>query len=92
VKVDDEIDHALRMCYMLAKPVYITVPTNVAYAKISSKPLLTPLDTSWPTNDPSTEAEAVEEIVRMIHNSKKPIVLADAGAIKFRVCFSPIHF
>jgi pyruvate decarboxylase len=70
---------------MLAKPVYITVPTNIAYAKISAKPLLTPLDTSWPANDPATEAEAVEEIIQMIQKSKKPIVLADAGAIKFRV-------
>ncbi len=70
---------------MLAKPVYITLPTNIAYAKISAKPLQTPLDTSWPSNDPETEAEAVEEIIDMIHKSKKPIVLADAGAIKFRV-------
>jgi pyruvate decarboxylase len=82
---NDEIDNALRTCYMLAKPVYITVPTNIAYAKISSRPLLTPLDTSWPVNDPATEAEAVEQIVEMIHKSEKPIVLADAGAIKFRV-------
>jgi pyruvate decarboxylase len=70
---------------MMAKPVYITVPTNIAYAKISAKPLMTPLDLSWPANDPATETEAVEEIIDMIHNSKKPIVLADAGAIKFRV-------
>jgi pyruvate decarboxylase len=70
---------------MLAKPVYITVPTNIAYAKISAKPLQIPLDTSWPSNDPATEAEAVEEIIDMIHKSKKPIVLADAGAIRFRV-------
>jgi len=70
---------------MLAKPVYITVPTNIAYAKISAKPLQIPLDTSWPSNDPATEAEAVAEIIDMIHKSKKPIVLADAGAIKFRV-------
>jgi pyruvate decarboxylase len=70
---------------MLAKPVYITVPTNIAYAKICAKPLQTPLDTSWPSNDPATEAEAVEEIIDMIHKSKKPIVLADAGAIRFRV-------
>jgi pyruvate decarboxylase len=69
---------------MLAKPVYITVPTNIAYAKISAKPLLTPLDVSWSTNDPATETEAVREIIEMIHSSKKPIVLADAGAIKFR--------
>lgn len=72
---------------MLAKPVYITVPTNIAYAKISSKPLQTPLDTSWPTNDLATEAEAISEIIDMIHKSSKPIVLADAGAIKFRVLF-----
>ena len=70
---------------MLAKPVYITVPTNIAYAKISAKPLQTPLDTSWPANEPATEAEAVSQIIDMIHNSKKPIVLADAGAIKHRV-------
>jgi pyruvate decarboxylase len=70
---------------MLAKPVYITVPTNIAYAKISAKPLQTPLDTSWPSNDPATEGEAVSQIIDMIHNSKKPIVLADAGAIKHRV-------
>jgi pyruvate decarboxylase len=70
---------------MLAKPVYITVPTNICYAKISAKPLQTPLDTSWPTNDPETEGEAVSQIIDMIHSSRKPIVLADAGAIKHRV-------
>lgn len=70
---------------MLARPVYITVPTNIVYATISSKPLQTLLDTSWPPNDPATEAEAIKEIVEMIHKSKKPIILADAGAVKFRV-------
>lgn len=70
---------------MLARPVYITVPTDIAYAKIDATRLQSPLDTSWPANDPATEAEAVEQIIDMIHNSKKPIVLADAGAIRFRV-------
>lgn len=70
---------------MRAKPVYITLPTNIAYAKISSKPLQTPLDLSFPPNDPATEAEAVDEIIEMIRRSKKPIVLADAGAVSYRV-------
>ena len=77
-------------CYMRAKPVYITLPTNVAYAKISSKPLQTPLDLSFPPNDRETEAEAVDEIIEMIRRSRKPIVLADAGAVSYRVP-NPFH-
>ena len=72
---------------MRAKPVYITLPTDVAYAKICSKPLQTPLDLSFPLNDPATEAEAVDEIIETIRRSKKPIVLADAGAVSYRVSF-----
>jgi pyruvate decarboxylase len=74
---------------MRAKPVYIALPTNLVYAKINAKPLQKPLDTSWPVNDPETESEAISIIVDMIHRSKKPIVLADAGATKFRV---PTYF
>ena len=70
---------------MRAKPVYIAIPTNLVHVKISAKPLRTPLDTSWPLNDPATEAEAVATIIDIIHKCEKPIVLADAGATKFRV-------
>jgi pyruvate decarboxylase len=70
---------------MSAKPVYITVPTDIAYAKISAKGLNSPLDLTLPENCPATEDEAVQQIIDMIHHSKKPIVLADAGAIRFRV-------
>ena len=77
---------------MLAKPVYITVPTDIAYAKISARPLRVRLDTTWPVNDPEMELDAVNQIISMIHNSKKPIVLADAGAIRFRVRLTDVVY
>jgi len=80
-----EIDRVLRTCWLRARPVYIGLPTDIAYHKISDERLKTPLDLSLPPNDAETEAEVVREIVELMYASKNTVIISDACAIRHRV-------
>lgn len=80
-----EIDRVLRICYIRARPVYIGVPTDIAFEKIPAVPLKKPLDLSLHPNDAKTEAEVVAEIKEHLYKAKNPIILADACTIRHRV-------
>lgn len=73
-----EIDRCIRTCYMTQKPVYLGIPANMFDDKVSAKLLNTPIDFTFPPNEPEAEREVLEHIVSMIKASKKPIILADA--------------
>lgn len=57
----------------------------MAFAKVSSERLSTPLDLSIPTNDPEFEDYVVQQIIELISASKSTVILADACAIRHRV-------
>lgn len=72
--------------YQQARPVYLTLPTDLVYAKISSAPLQTPLDFDLPPNDEETEKYVLDEIVKRIKEAKNDVaVLVDACALRHGV-------
>ncbi len=79
------IDHVLRECYVLSRPVYITLPTDMIQKKIEGERLKTPIDLSFPENDPAAEDYVVDVILKYIYAAKNPIILVDACAIRHQV-------
>lgn len=84
-EIADQIDHALRECFLKSRPVYIMLPTDMVDAKIEGERLNTPIDLSEPVNEQGKEDYVVKEIVKALHEAKHPIILVDACAIRHRV-------
>lgn len=84
-EIANKIDHTLRECFIRSRPVYITLPTDMVQKKIEGERLKTPIDLSYPENDPDKEDYVVNVILKTIHAAKNPIILVDACAIRHRV-------
>lgn len=79
-----EIDRVLSDCILQSRPVYIALPTDVAYIKISSDRLRVPLPRIPTPNDPLAEAAVIEEIVKLIEEANGDVaVLVDVGAVRY---------
>lgn len=78
------IDHALRECWVRSRPVYITLPTDMVQKKIEGERLKTPIDLSFPKNDPEKEDYVVDVVLKYLHAAKNPVILVDACAIRHR--------
>ncbi|KAJ6512212.1 pyruvate decarboxylase [Mycena vitilis] len=81
-----EIDRVLTDCITLARPVYLTLPTNLVFEKISSERLKIPLSRLPPPNDPDVSAFVLDEIVKLVEAAVDDVViLVDACAIRHDV-------
>lgn len=81
-----EIDRVLTDCVIAARPVYLMLPTDVVHEKIPAKRLQTPLNHEPPANDPEVEAFVIDEIMKLIHEAERDIiVLVDACAVRHNV-------
>ncbi|KIM66897.1 hypothetical protein SCLCIDRAFT_1210949 [Scleroderma citrinum Foug A] len=81
-----EIDRVLTQCITLARPVYLTLPTDLVGEKISAKRLKVPLLRTPPPNDPAVEAFVLDEIVSLVKEAGQDvIILVDACAIRHDV-------
>ncbi|KAJ3926910.1 MAG: thiamine diphosphate-binding protein [Lentinula lateritia] len=81
-----EIDRVLSDCVLQSRPVYIALPTDIAYIKISSTRLTIPLPRLPVPNDPLAESAAIAEIVRLIDEASGDVaVLVDVGALRYGV-------
>lgn len=86
-----EIDRVLRAALIYQKPTYLTLPTDLVYAKISRTPLDTPLTAQSILKELSapTKSEEVQHVVGRIKElflqAKKPIFIVDACARRFHV-------
>ncbi|KAL0939444.1 pyruvate decarboxylase [Colletotrichum truncatum] len=88
--VANQIDHAIRECWVRSRPVYIMLPTDMVQKKIEGDRLSTPIDLEEFPNDPDKEDYVVEVVLKYLHAAKKPIMLVDACAIRHRV-LSEVH-
>lgn len=79
------IDYTLQQCWLKSRPVYITLPTDIVQKKIEGERLKTPIDLSFPENDPDREDYVVEVVLKYLLAAKNPIILVDACAIRHRV-------
>jgi len=78
-----EIDRILHECIVKARPVYLMLPTDIAYAKISSARLSTPVSTTPLPNEPETETDVINQLVSIIQEAgDTAIALVDACAIR----------
>ncbi|ROW15628.1 hypothetical protein VPNG_02036 [Cytospora leucostoma] len=83
--IADEIDTAIRECWIRSKPVYIMVPSDIVGEKIEGARLNTPIDLSEPPNDTEKEDYVVAVILKSLYEAKNPIILVDACATRHRV-------
>jgi pyruvate decarboxylase len=79
------IDHTLQQCWVQSRPVYITLPTDITQKKVEGERLQTPIDLSFPVNEPAREDYVVEVVLKYLLAAKNPIILVDACAIRHRV-------
>ncbi|KAG5349535.1 hypothetical protein C0989_003292 [Termitomyces sp. Mn162] len=81
-----EIDRVLIDCITKARPVYLSLPTDLVSAKISTERLRTPLTRSPPPNDPQIESFVVDLIAKQFEEAEGDVVvLVDACAIRHGV-------
>ncbi|KAJ6496365.1 thiamine diphosphate-binding protein [Mycena sanguinolenta] len=80
------IDRVLVDCITRARPVYLTLPTNLVSEKISSEQLKTPLSRTPPPNDHEVEGLVLEEILKLVKNANDEVIMiVDACAIRHDV-------
>ncbi|KAI8994177.1 pyruvate decarboxylase [Trametes punicea] len=81
-----EIDRILTECLVMARPVYLMLPTDIAYQRIPAKRLKTLLSIEPPANDPEVEKFVLDEIVKLVEEAQNDvIILVDACAIRHGV-------
>lgn len=84
-EIANQIDHALRQCWIKSRPIYIMLPTDMVQAKIEGARLQTPIDLSEPENEPEKEDYVVDVVLKYLRAAKNPVILVDACAIRHRV-------
>ncbi|KAI8676465.1 hypothetical protein LRP88_10532 [Fusarium phalaenopsidis] len=84
-EIAEQIDNALRACWLQSRPVYIMLPTDMVQEKIEGARLETPIDMAEPENDPESEDFVVEEVLKAMYAATRPVILVDACAIRHRV-------
>jgi pyruvate decarboxylase len=73
----------LLTCTTEARPVYLTLPTDIVWETIPASRLLTPLSRATPPNDPDIEAYVLDQIVKLVEQAdNNVIILVDACAIR----------
>ncbi|KAG6891359.1 hypothetical protein C0992_008474, partial [Termitomyces sp. T32_za158] len=81
-----EIDRVLIDCITKARPVYLSLPTDLVSAKISTERLHTPLTRSPPPNNPQIESFVVDAIEKQFEEAQGDVVvLVDACVIRHGV-------
>ncbi|KAI0688327.1 pyruvate decarboxylase [Cytidiella melzeri] len=81
-----EIDRVLTELVVQARPAYLMLPTDLVHEHISSKRLLTPLNTEPPENDAEIESFVLNEILSLVEKAERDVViLLDACAIRHGV-------
>ena len=74
-----EIDRALNIMMRESRPVYIGLSVDIAYAKISSTPLKSPITTALPLNEATLHDKVVSTILSRIEEASNPIIIVDGG-------------
>ncbi|KAK7732004.1 hypothetical protein SLS57_000982 [Botryosphaeria dothidea] len=78
------IDDAIKKCYVLSRPVYIALPSDIVQKKIEGERLKTPLNLEWSPNPEEKEDYVVDVVLKYLHAAKNPVILVDACAIRHR--------
>jgi len=79
------LDRTLTIGFRQARPVYISLPTDMVNLPVPSKALETPLETNVADNEKEAEEACLRETVSRINAAKDPIIIVDACAIRHDV-------
>ncbi|ODV84421.1 hypothetical protein CANARDRAFT_8772 [[Candida] arabinofermentans NRRL YB-2248] len=79
------IDSLIRTGYLMKRPVYLGIPSNFFDETVESSLLHTPIDLALKPNDPDSEDQLVQEILKKIQEASNPILLVDACASRHDV-------
>ncbi|KAI9690356.1 MAG: hypothetical protein M1822_009318 [Bathelium mastoideum] len=77
-----EIDRVLNTMIFDSRPVYIGVPTDIAYEPISDKGLQQSLTSELPLNDPSLERKVLVELRSWMETKARPVLIMDGNAVR----------
>lgn len=70
-----EIDRVIEHSWLVKRPVYIGIPTDVCFEEIEVD--LKPLNLKYPASNPDAVKEAVTRIAELVKASKNPIFILD---------------
>ncbi len=82
---NQEVDRVLEQCWILKKPVYIRLPTDMAEQQLEAGLLRSLLHLDPPLNDLDVESSVINSILDLIHTAKYPIFLVHANASRYGV-------
>lgn len=74
-----EIDRVLNTMIQESRPVYIGVPTDIAYAGTSDESLKIPLFRKLAPNNPNLEYRVVTELRSWMETKSKPVMILDGS-------------
>lgn len=80
--IAQQIDDAIRRCWICSQPVYIMLPVDMIREKVEGFRLRAPIDLQEKPNNAAREEQVVEAILKRFHASKKPVLLVDAYALR----------
>ncbi|KAK3989661.1 thiamine diphosphate-binding protein [Cladorrhinum sp. PSN332] len=84
-EIAEQIDAAIRECWVRSRPVYLLLPTDMVDKQVEGKRLEQPIDLEEKCQDEEREDYVVDVILRSLYEAKNPVVLVDACAIRHRV-------
>ncbi|KAI9485507.1 MAG: pyruvate decarboxylase PdcB [Benjaminiella poitrasii] len=86
-RATEQIDRVLRTAFIRKRPGYITFPLDLMTKEIdvSDTTLNTRLDLTVPRNPPDVQEKAVEEILKLIHDAKRPTIVIDGCVLRLRL-------
>lgn len=80
----EEIDRVIQECWRKAQPAYLFIPTDVTELQLDSKRLQVPLNLKIVNHDKTSEKTVIEETLKAIYSSRRPVILADVLTVRHR--------
>ena len=74
-----EIDRCFNAMLYHRQPIYIGIPVDLVYQKISTSSLQVPLATTLPPNDTKLEEKVVQEIWTKLERQSTAVMIVDGG-------------
>ncbi|CEP19001.1 hypothetical protein [Parasitella parasitica] len=82
----EEIDNVIKTAYLRKRPGYIALPLDLVKKEVDvSDVLFKPLDLSHPANVKEVQEIVLEQILKLIENSKKPAIVVDGCVLRQHV-------
>ena len=82
--IPSQIDSAIQRCFIMSRPVYIALPTDMVDKKVEGELLRQPIDMAFTPNDPDKEDYVVAVLLKELHSAQRPVILVDACVDRHR--------